>query len=346
MKEMLPAVFLLSMVIGAGSSRLTFFQSYNISEDHVFTLWASLMIGDIETHAFYNDIRQIVYKQSWSKGNLTETDLMFYDMFVLRYFYYFQIHFQTLSKEVGIKIPATLQCQAGCVAYNEDPDSYFYRLAIDGEDLVYLNITDRVWVAEHNIYSQAVMKILQKDQTTIKTIYNILRNYLQKYSRILSVAGKEALSKKSKPGVYFFMRSGTLEAELICIATGFYPRSINITLWKDKENIMDNVTLGEILPNGDGTYQRRAIVTTGWGQQSTVYCQVEHSSLKEPLVKKLNMKHSKVTGLVIGTILGVVVCVTVLVWIVKKKKHRTYTSIAGRTMDRILGRTTDGNVSV
>lgn len=303
------------------------------------------MIGDIETH-FYNDTHHIVFKQSWSKGNLTDTDWMFYDMFLISYFYYFQIHITKIYNEVGIKIPATLQCQAGCEAYNEDPESYFYKLAINGEYLVYLNITDRVWVAEHNIYSQAVMKILNKDHITIRSIENFLRNHLQKMSRILSEAGKEALSKKSKPEVYFLMRSPQPEAELICIATGFYPRSINITLCKDKEHIMDNVRLSEILPNGDGTYQRRAIVTTGWGQQSTIYCQVEHSSLEEPVVKTINMTHSKVTGLVIGTILVAVVCVTVLIWIVKNKKHRTYTSIAGMTMDRILWRTTDGNVAI
>ncbi|KAM3911180.1 RLA class I histocompatibility antigen, alpha chain 11/11-like isoform 1-T1 [Leptodactylus fuscus] len=164
-------------------------------------------------------------------------------------------------------------------------------------------------------------------------------------ARIFGEAGKEALSKKSKPEVYFIMKSSNPEPELECLATGFYPGSINITLWKDKENMMDNVMVSETFPNGDGTYQERAIVTTGWEEQTTVYCKVEHISLEEPLVRQINMKHNAVTWIVIGAILGVVICVTGLIWFVKKRR-RAYTSISGRTMDRIVWRTTDGKVSM
>ncbi|KAL0185786.1 hypothetical protein M9458_017456, partial [Cirrhinus mrigala] len=48
------------------------------------------------------------------------------------------------------------------------------------------------------------------------------------------------------------------ELQISCLATGFYPRHINLTLFRDGQPVYDNqITGGEILPNGDGTYQMR-----------------------------------------------------------------------------------------
>ncbi|KAL0185803.1 hypothetical protein M9458_017473, partial [Cirrhinus mrigala] len=48
------------------------------------------------------------------------------------------------------------------------------------------------------------------------------------------------------------------ELQISCLATGFYPRHINLTLFGDGEPVDDDqMTGGEILPNGDGTYQMR-----------------------------------------------------------------------------------------
>ncbi|KAL0185790.1 hypothetical protein M9458_017460, partial [Cirrhinus mrigala] len=46
--------------------------------------------------------------------------------------------------------------------------------------------------------------------------------------------------------------------QISCLATGFYPRHINLTLFRDGQPVDDDqMTGGEILPNGDGTYQMR-----------------------------------------------------------------------------------------
>ncbi|KTF85217.1 hypothetical protein cypCar_00014761, partial [Cyprinus carpio] len=42
--------------------------------------------------------------------------------------------------------------------------------------------------------------------------------------------------------------------QISCLATGFYPRHINLTLFRDGQPVDDDqITGGEILPNGDGT---------------------------------------------------------------------------------------------
>ncbi|KAM3911228.1 antigen-presenting glycoprotein CD1d-like [Leptodactylus fuscus] len=310
-------MILLSSVQGAGSAKLSFLQSYYFPDNDTVTSWATLMIEDMEIFTVYNDTPPMELKQSWVKGSLEEFDWLFYDMSVARYFHEILMYREIIVTEVKYTFPATLQFQSGGVAYAEDPESYYFKVAVNGEDVVYLNLTEFVWVAQNSPYSQAVKEFM--NEVIPRKLYNYYLNIGKKMCRIFALAGKEALSKKSKPEVYFIMNSSNPEPELECLVTGFYPRSVNITLWKDNENMMDNVMVSETLPNGDGTYQERAIVTRGWEEQTTVYCKVEHISLEEPLVRQLNMRHNAVTWIVIGAILGVVICVTGLIWFVRKK---------------------------
>ncbi|CAM4715478.1 unnamed protein product [Leuciscus chuanchicus] len=66
--------------------------------------------------------------------------------------------------------------------------------------------------------------------------------------------------RKVKPRVRL-MRKKLPDAQglrISCLATGFYPRHINLTLFRDDQPVDDDqITGGQILPNGDGTYQMR-----------------------------------------------------------------------------------------
>lgn len=70
------------------------------------------------------------------------------------------------------------------------------------------------------------------------------------------------------------------------MVTGFYPHSINVSLWKENKP-MENVLSTETLPNGDGTYQITVSTTVKVIEQKSIYCWVEHSSFKEPLIVHL-----------------------------------------------------------
>lgn len=64
-----------------------------------------------------------------------------------------------------------------------------------------------------------------------------------------------------------------------CLATGFYPRHINLTLLRDGQPVSDHeVTGGDLLPNGDGTYQmRKSLEIRAEDRQKHKYtCSVEH----------------------------------------------------------------------
>ncbi|XP_073709048.1 DLA class I histocompatibility antigen, A9/A9 alpha chain-like [Garra rufa] len=71
---------------------------------------------------------------------------------------------------------------------------------------------------------------------------------------------KNNVLRKVKPRVRLMkkMLPDSQELQISCLATGFYPRHINLTLFRDGQPVDDGqITGGEILPNGDGTYQMR-----------------------------------------------------------------------------------------
>ncbi|XP_026118064.1 hereditary hemochromatosis protein homolog [Carassius auratus] len=75
--------------------------------------------------------------------------------------------------------------------------------------------------------------------------------------------------------------------QISCLATGFYPRHINLTLFRDGQPVDDDhITGGEILPNGDGTYQMRkslVISEEELRQEHKYNCTMKHLSLDNKL---------------------------------------------------------------
>ncbi|RXN33785.1 major histocompatibility complex class I-related gene protein-like [Labeo rohita] len=69
-----------------------------------------------------------------------------------------------------------------------------------------------------------------------------------------------------KPKVRLFRKplTDSQGLQISCLATGFYPRHVNLTLFRDGQPVDDEqITGGEILPNGDGTYQMRKSLLIG-----------------------------------------------------------------------------------
>ncbi|XP_051741120.1 major histocompatibility complex class I-related gene protein-like [Ctenopharyngodon idella] len=77
-----------------------------------------------------------------------------------------------------------------------------------------------------------------------------LKGYLEKR--------KNQVNRKVKPKVRLLKKELSSGFRVSCLATGFYPRHINLTLFRDGQPVSDHeITGGDLLPNGDGTYQLR-----------------------------------------------------------------------------------------
>lgn len=88
--------------------------------------------------------------------------------------------------------------------------------------------------------------------------------------------------------------SETGVVQVTCLATGFYPRHINLTLLQDGQPVNEErVTGGELLPNADGTYQMRKSVELSFKEQSerhTYTCTVMHLGLDNKLDISIGIK--------------------------------------------------------
>lgn len=82
--------------------------------------------------------------------------------------------------------------------------------------------------------------------------------------------------------------------KISCLATGFYPRHINLTLLRNGKPVDIQITGGELLPNGDGTYQMRKglEIPAEELRHNYIYsCTVTHLSLDNKLDVKIGNNH-------------------------------------------------------
>ncbi|KAK7146232.1 hypothetical protein R3I93_013854 [Phoxinus phoxinus] len=113
--------------------------------------------------------------------------------------------------------------------------------------------------------------------------------------------------------------------QISCLATGFYPRHINLTLFRDGQPVDDDqIRGGEILPNGDGTYQMRKslVISDEELREGHKYnCTMKHLNLDNKLdiifdTDKYDPGGSFSLSVVISVLvlMCVVVLITALIW--------------------------------
>ncbi|KAI4894158.1 hypothetical protein NFI96_004515 [Prochilodus magdalenae] len=73
---------------------------------------------------------------------------------------------------------------------------------------------------------------------------------------------------------------------VVCHATGFYPKPVMISWKKNGEDLDEGVELRETLPNQDGTFQKRSILTVPPEElyKHNYTCIIQHSSLEKEIV--------------------------------------------------------------
>ncbi|XP_076126818.1 IgG receptor FcRn large subunit p51-like [Alosa pseudoharengus] len=119
---------------------------------------------------------------------------------------------------------------------------------------------------------------------------------------------KNCVLKKMKPRVRLLLNThpDSGGAKITCLATDFYPRHINLTLLRDGQSVSDHqITGGELLPNGDETYQmRKSLEVSAEELQHHHYtCTAEHLSLDNKLDISLDHEWDSVTTSIVPSVL-------------------------------------------
>jgi len=90
------------------------------------------------------------------------------------------------------------------------------------------------------------------------------------------------------PEVHVFARRSTRDKtklKLTCLATGFYPKDVIMTMRKYRTSKLDaEIESTGIRPNHDGTFQLRKSIEIKEDDQAEYECDVSHRTLKEPII--------------------------------------------------------------
>ncbi|KAL7839199.1 hypothetical protein SRHO_G00258570 [Serrasalmus rhombeus] len=324
MKSLLLLIFSLHLASAAHHS-LQFFltgitQGINLPE---FT--AVAQVDGLQSGYYDSNSRKVTLTGEWIKDNkdeqhwkeITQKSLRFQEDFRI----FLDKTMQLFHHTVGIH---TCQWTSGCELQGNRTRRGYSRYGYDGEDFLSLDLNNLTWTAA-NQKAVAVKEEWEKtDKATNQKNFleNICIEWLQKYVEY----GRATLERKVSPEVSLFQKDSS--SPVVCHATGFFPKAVNISWQKNGEDLHEDVELRETLPNQDGTFQKRSILTVSPKEldKHNYTCIIQHSSLEEQvvlLVSDLRVSGGDWMGIIIAavvTALLVIIGVGVFVWIKKQKK--------------------------
>ncbi|CAM4734232.1 unnamed protein product [Leuciscus chuanchicus] len=183
-----------------------------------------------------------------------------------------------LNKTAG---PVVFQVLGLCeMLDNDKPGQLITKIAFNGSTTDEMRFFDDMFT--HQSIEKLSALLLEIYKLHYVNIYyprctTDLRSYLKKRA----TQGK----RKVKPRVRLIKKANSDSGgfRVSCLATGFYPRHINLTLFRDGQPVSDHeITGGDLLPNGDGTYQMRKSLEIS-ADKHKYSCSVTHLSLDNKL---------------------------------------------------------------
>ncbi|XP_075962426.1 class I histocompatibility antigen, F10 alpha chain isoform X2 [Anarhichas minor] len=157
---------------------------------------------------------------------------------------------QRFNQTGGVHI---VQMMYGCEWDDETNEiKGFHQEGYDGEDFITFDLETQTWIApkqqavitKHKWDNDRAMMAQYKNYLT-----QICPEWLKKYVNY----GRSSLMRTERPSVSLLQK--TSSSPVSCHATGFYPDRASLFWRKDGEELHEDVDLGEILPNHDGSFQ-------------------------------------------------------------------------------------------
>ncbi|KAL7839169.1 hypothetical protein SRHO_G00258270 [Serrasalmus rhombeus] len=221
----------------------------------------------------------------------------------------------------------TVQWMYGCELHDDGTRSGYLQFGYDGEDFISLDLNTETWTAAN---AKAMITKQKWDGLGAAAkwkdyLENKCIDWLQKYVEY----GRSSLERKVSPKVDLFQKDSS--SPVVCHATGFFPKAVMISWQKNGEDLHEDVELRETLPNQDGTFQKRSVLTVSPEElDSDKYtCIVQHVGLEKEKALPVSDRRVLSGGGSVGIILGAVVavllvligCVGVFIWKKKQKKQ-------------------------
>nr|AAB97349.1 MHC class I antigen [Triakis scyllium] len=220
-----------------------------------------------------------------------------------------KVDIQTLmtrtNQSGGIHI---LQRMYGCELREDGSTGGFFRDGWDGKDSIVFDKEHLRWIAVGQ-WDVLTKEKWDKDQGLNQQwkgyLEGICIEWLKKYLRY----GERQL-RPAAPTVSF-TRLGDSK-KLSCVATGFYPQSIELKLHRDQAAADVPYSSG-VRPNHDGTYQMEKQTDFEPSDPAKFSCEVDHAGLSQKLVVFYEPKADSMLPVIIGIVIAVLVLVALAV---------------------------------
>ncbi|XP_048064635.1 class I histocompatibility antigen, Gogo-OKO alpha chain-like isoform X2 [Megalobrama amblycephala] len=329
---MLKLAYLLSCltVVNAGSHSLMALVTYIVGQTPFPEFSVVVMLDDLQIGYYDSTTWKAVYRShsdsKYYDEEQSDAGVLFQDM-------YNEMKTDSVKKHLNITDGVhVLQRLAGCELLNDDkPGPLHFWDALDGQ-----NIMEFTYDLEKNDIQMKKTWIPwnQVKQLKLKFIYeNVFHPICIKVLRRYLNMEKNNVMRKVKPRVRIMKKTlpDSQGLQMSCLATGFYPRHINLTLFRDDQPVDDDqITGGEILPNGDRTYQMRkslVISTEELRKRHKYSCTMKHLNLDNKLDITFDVAESDPGSFSLSVVISVLVllCVAVLIIpaiIIWRKKSR------------------------
>ncbi|KAB5528260.1 hypothetical protein PHYPO_G00138240 [Pangasianodon hypophthalmus] len=215
----------------------------------------------------------------------------------------------------------TWQRMYGCELDDDGTTRGYSQWGYDGEDFVSFDLETLTYTAAK---SQAVITKHKWDNNPGATVArkNYLENICIEWLKKYVSYGRETLERKVRPEASVLQKHSP-SPEVVCHATGFFPKAVVISWQKDGEEVQEDVELRETLPNQDGSFQKRSILTVPAEelQKHTYTCVIQHSSLEKELV--LPVRDGAPIAIIVAVVAALVALVAVVAGIVVWKKKNS-----------------------
>ncbi|XP_064200352.1 major histocompatibility complex class I-related gene protein-like isoform X3 [Anguilla rostrata] len=284
------------------------------------------MVDDVPVEYYDSVDRMVIPRQHWHKDN--EVYAKWKRVAITRTSDSLKNRFQHMMEHFNHSVTLhTYQRIAGCELDDDGTERFQAKDSYNGMDVLFYDVQSYTW--------SSLVPEMRKDYWLIESYKGLFYQLYQPLcvQNLKSYLHQERsiLKRKVRPRIRVLQKQvgGAGWVEVTCLATGFYPRHIEVTMKRDNHPVPEQELIrGDILPNGDGTYQLRMSLSVSAeelreGHRYT--CSVRHVSMDNKLDIAWDSQPKPDIALISAasvTALATVLLILTGIFVLKKRKSK------------------------